>query len=88
MENNQVEFPSAEIERLALGCTGVKRTTGQHPGGIIVIPEYMDIYDFSAFQFPADDAKSRWYTTHFDFHAIHDNVLKLDILRYYVCLQI
>lgn len=79
-EYNNVEMTPAEIERLAIGCTGVKRTTGQHPGGIIVIPDYMDIYDFSPFQYPADDSSSRWYTTHFDFHAIHDNVLKLDIL--------
>ena len=79
-EYNSIELPPAEIERLAIGCTGVKRTTGQHPGGIIVIPDYMDIYDFSPYQYPADDATSRWYTTHFDFHAIHDNVLKLDIL--------
>jgi len=79
-EYNNIELAPAEIERLALGCTGVKRTTGQHPGGIIVIPKYMDIFDFSPYQYPADDANSRWYTTHFDFHAIHDNVLKLDIL--------
>ncbi|MBQ7140197.1 MAG: PolC-type DNA polymerase III [Bacilli bacterium] len=79
-EYNNIELPPAEIERLAMGCTGVKRTTGQHPGGIIVIPKYMDIFDFSPYQYPADDATSRWYTTHFDFHAIHDNVLKLDIL--------
>ena len=79
-EYNNIELPPAEIERLAIGCTGVKRTTGQHPGGIIVIPDYMDIFDFSPYQYPADDDTSRWYTTHFDFHAIHDNVLKLDIL--------
>ncbi|MFI3260295.1 MAG: PolC-type DNA polymerase III [bacterium] len=69
-----------EIERIAKGCTGVKRTSGQHPGGIIVIPQNMDVFDFTAYQYPADEPDSSWYTTHFDFHAIHDNVLKLDIL--------
>jgi DNA polymerase III subunit alpha, Gram-positive type len=79
-QDQNLQLRGAEIERLASGCTGVKRTTGQHPGGIIVIPDYMDIYDFSPIQFPADDRNSEWRTTHFDFHSIHDNVLKLDIL--------
>lgn len=69
-----------ELERLAVGCTGVKRTTGQHPGGIVVIPGYMDVFDFTPFQYPADDNTSAWRTTHFDYHAIDQDVLKLDIL--------
>ncbi|AQP53214.1 PolC-type DNA polymerase III [Vagococcus penaei] len=78
--DNNLNFRAAEVDRLAKGSTGVKRTTGQHPGGIIVIPDYMDVYDFTPIQYPADDQNSEWKTTHFDFHSIHDNVLKLDIL--------
>ncbi|MGO3733204.1 MAG: PolC-type DNA polymerase III [Vagococcus sp.] len=78
--DNNLNLRGAEIDRLAKGSTGVKRTTGSHPGGIIVIPDYMDVYDFTPIQYPADDQDSEWKTTHFDFHSIHDNVLKLDIL--------
>lgn len=74
------DMRTAEIERLAMGCTGVKRTTGQHPGGIVVIPDYMDVYDFTPYQYPADDITAEWRTTHFDYHAIDQDVLKLDIL--------
>ncbi|WP_121609227.1 PolC-type DNA polymerase III [Mesobacillus foraminis] len=79
-QDNNLHMRGAETDRLVAGCTGVKRTTGQHPGGIIVVPDYMDIYDFSPIQFPADANTSEWKTTHFDFHSIHDNLLKLDIL--------
>lgn len=78
--DHDLQFKNVEVDRLVDGCTGVKRTTGQHPGGIIVVPEYMDIYDFTPIQYPADDRNSEWLTTHFDFHSIHDNLLKLDIL--------
>lgn len=71
---------NAEIDRLAAGCVDVKRSTGQHPGGVIVIPKGMDASDFTPVQYPADDPNSKWETTHYDFHAIHDNVLKFDML--------
>ena len=80
MEEKGINKRIAEIERLAMGCTGVKRTTGQHPGGIVVIPDYMEVFDFTPFQFPAEDITSSWRTTHFDYHAIDQCVLKLDIL--------
>jgi len=80
VNDRNLQLRNTEIDRLASGCTGVKRTTGQHPGGIIVVPDYMDIYDFCPIQYPADDTTSEWRTTHFDFHSIHDNLLKLDIL--------
>ena len=73
-------YRAAEVERLAQGATGVKRTTGQHPGGIVVIPNYMDVYDFTPVQYPADDVTAEWQTTHFNFHDIDENVLKLDVL--------
>ncbi len=79
-EDKGIEMRQAEIERLAAGCTGIKRTTGQHPGGIVVIPGYMDVYDFTPYQYPAGDTEAEWRTTHFDYHAIDQDVLKLDIL--------
>lgn len=71
---------NAEIARLVKGCTGVKRTTGQHPGGLMVVPKSLDIHKFTPLQRPADDINSEVITTHFDYHSISDRLVKLDIL--------
>ena len=78
-ENNKF-LTNAEINRLSKGCTGVKRTSGQHPGGVMIVPAYKDIHEFCPIQYPANDSKSGVITTHFDYHAISGRLLKLDIL--------
>ena len=79
-ENAVVTKRRCEMERLALGCTGVRRTTGQHPGGMIVLPRHEEIYSFTPIQHPANDVNSDIITSHFEYHSIDHNLLKLDIL--------
>jgi len=79
-ESHQLTLRNAEISRLARGCSGVKRTTGQHPGGVMIVPKGRDIHEFTPVQHPANDRQSDIVTTHFEYKTIHDCLLKLDLL--------
>ncbi|MCK4258683.1 MAG: PolC-type DNA polymerase III [Halanaerobiales bacterium] len=80
LDEKGISARAAEIQRLVKGCAGVRRTTGQHPGGLMIVPNEYEVYDFCPIQHPANDMNTDVRTTHFDYHSIHDNLLKLDIL--------
>ncbi|MDE6660284.1 MAG: hypothetical protein K2J93_00485, partial [Anaeroplasmataceae bacterium] len=79
-ERKGLNLRSCEMDRLATYLVGIKRSTGQHPGGIVVVPHYVDIYDVTPVQYPADNIDSTWRTTHYDYHSFENNLLKLDVL--------
>ncbi|SCY12640.1 PolC-type DNA polymerase III [Alkaliphilus peptidifermentans] len=80
LEEKNLQYSQAEVNRLTMGCTGVKRTSGQHPGGVMIVPQDRDIHEFCPIQYPANDSSSGVITTHFDYHSISGRLLKLDIL--------
>ncbi|MFV0275469.1 MAG: PolC-type DNA polymerase III [Bacilli bacterium] len=79
-EEKNIPVKNAHISKIVPEIVGIKRTTGQHPGGIVVVPDYTDVFEFTPYGYPADDKTSSWYTTHFDYHAIDLDLLKLDLL--------
>ena len=79
-ERKNINLRSCEMDRIASKLVGVRRSSGQHPGGIVVVPKYQEIYDVTPVQYPADNANNEWRTTHFDYHSFENNLLKLDIL--------
>lgn len=79
-ERKNVSLRSCEMDRISTNLIGIKRSTGQHPGGIVVVPHYVDIYDVTPVQYPADNTEAVWRTTHYDYHSFENNLLKLDIL--------
>ncbi len=80
LEKKHLTIRNCEIDRIASKIVGVKRSTGQHPGGIVVVPNYVDIFQVTPIQYPADNIENEWITTHFDYHSFEDNLLKLDCL--------
>lgn len=80
LEKKKIQIRDCEIDRIASKIVGVKRSSGQHPGGIVVVPNYVDIFEVTPVQYPADNIENEWITTHYDYHSFEDNLLKLDCL--------